>query len=243
MPNPLSKVLPKATITYTGAALVGKPDLATLVATIFGLNSQLDMHMNMIIQHIVGPSGIATIMMFESLKADRVRGDALKAAAMHTLKGEQLKIFTATFEACLKAQKARNAIAHDLWCKADELPDALLLADAQEYRLTEANNQLSFHQMGEDISAGRDPIWDGPQNLGHSHIEVWTIRDLAEAADNLSQAITACMHLKTYLWASSWDVPPGTPTVGDLAHQQLCALPLIRQALDQSSRKGPNKSP
>ncbi len=83
MPQPLSKVCSKATVSFHLVHSTNKPALATLVTAIFARWAMIEHWVSFLLLHVLGAEARAkpALAMFSVLKNDRQQMEALEAAA------------------------------------------------------------------------------------------------------------------------------------------------------------------
>ena len=142
MPQPLSKVCPKATVSLHFEHSTNNPDLAILVTGIFARWAWIEHSISSLLVHILGAEAKPALAMFSLLNGQRLQMSAVKTAAKAALPSDQFKILDAVVSAIECVQKDRNRLAHWIWGTCPELPGRLLLADpetlkAQDIRIAE----------------------------------------------------------------------------------------------------------
>jgi hypothetical protein len=150
MPQPLSKVCPKATVSLHLEHSTNKPELAVLVSGVFARWAWIEHSISVLLLHILGAEAKPALAMFSVLNGQRLQMSAVRAAAKAALPPDQFEIFAAVMSVIECVQKDRNRLAHWIWGSCPELPDSLLLANPEslktrEIRMEEHTSRVKAH--------------------------------------------------------------------------------------------------
>jgi len=132
MPQPLSRVMPKANVIIGNAGdrpLLRHPQLATLAIEAIASWSNLENFMlEMFVQLFGGNKSLATNI-FLSLENQSAKTAAINAAANTALKEKPdvLVVFRAIMAISKTNEKSRNKLAHWIWGDSPNISDGLLL--------------------------------------------------------------------------------------------------------------------
>jgi hypothetical protein len=205
-PQPLSKVNPQAGISLGPGVLAMRPQLAAIVTEIIALESEIDLQRGRYLAALLGSNQMVGVAMFLAITSAVTRRDTLDAASKAILNDLEYELFTRTARAVKAVEKERNAFAHQLWGISDDLPDALLLVDA-EYRLKHLLEiDALMRQRVFDIASSNQalPPLALLAALDPSKIDVYRKSDLERSRDRASR-----MHKFTHSFASLPSCAPG----------------------------------
>ena len=110
MPQPLSKVRPKATVSLHLDHSTNKPELAVLVAGIFARWAWIEHDLAILLLHFLRAE--AKPAMFAILNTQRLQMSAVNAAAQAVLSSDQSEIFAAVMSAVETVHLNRHRRAH-----------------------------------------------------------------------------------------------------------------------------------
>lgn len=134
MPQPLSRVLPNASLFIGNAGdrpLERHPALATVALEAIASWSNVEAFLlHLFIQLLGGNESLATSV-YLSLEGQSAKTGAIKAAAKNALvnREQELQVLEALLSFAKTNEKERNKLAHWVWGDSPNLPDALLLLD------------------------------------------------------------------------------------------------------------------
>ncbi len=154
MPQPLNRVIPNGEFNPIGirpnesGILDDKPELAKLVASIFGLWASIEQSLSLLLVSVLGADAEPVIAMFATLTAQRQQMGALEAAAKAALSPNEFDVFRAAISMTDSVQTPRNHLAHWIWGTCEQLPDALLLAEPKAQKDRERELKLAFERAG-----------------------------------------------------------------------------------------------
>lgn len=131
MPQSLSTFRSVHSITFDTNALNSKPEMAILVASIFAASASVDHELSLLLVRILGAEAAPALAIYGVLESQSLQRKALVAAASaHFEKSpSEFEIFSAVISAAECAQADRHRLAHGVWAKSEQLPDALLVVD------------------------------------------------------------------------------------------------------------------
>jgi hypothetical protein len=159
----------------------------------------------------------ATAAMLGSLRSSSAQIDAVAAAGKAKLKGRDLELFEAVIMITRSAAKKRNMVAHHIWAYSSDLPDALLLVDPRAY----ANIYVDLH-----TSIATKTLRPTKMHPPAENVLVYREKDFSEIIDELHAVIRCVVFASFHL---------DRKASGDF-YDDLCAVPLLAQALDQVRR-------
>jgi len=134
MPQPLSKIMPNASVIIGNAGdrpLARHPELAVLaIEAIASWSNVENFLLNLFIQLFGGNTSLAANV-FLSLEVQSAKTSAVLAAANSVLmdKPQEIKLLKAILALAKTNEKSRNKLAHWIWGDSPNIPDALLLAN------------------------------------------------------------------------------------------------------------------
>lgn len=131
MPQPLSKVAPRAMLVMGGSSLrplQHNPPLGVMaMEAIISWSNVEAFLLDLYLQILGGPQSLAAIS-YLSLDTKGPKTAALKAAAQAALDEASYKLLDALLKRVNQAGKSRDKLAHWKWGYSPELPDAFMLA-------------------------------------------------------------------------------------------------------------------
>lgn len=132
MPNPLSRVAPRASIIYGNIGdnpLAHNPELAFLAMQAIATWSDVEQFMLRLYVTLAGGAKSDAAALFLALESDGPKNQAINTLAERKL-DKQNQAVLATIQKLASTQyKKRNALAHQTWGWSPNLTDALLLVD------------------------------------------------------------------------------------------------------------------
>ena len=140
---------------------------------------------------MLGTKEPVALAMFSALHSPSSQKDALDAAAKAAYENnkEGFKVYSAVAGAAYSAGKKRHKIAHWLWGKCVNLPDAFLLADPDA--LSESEKRWFEHRAGLHQNELKTPedarMWMARMGLDHERILVYRIADLQRDLADLQE--------------------------------------------------------
>ena len=206
---------------------------------------------------MLGSKGEIALAMFSALDAASARQAALNAAAKSAYQAneEGYQVYAAVTGAAFSTGKKRHKVAHWLWGRCANMPDALLLADPDAVRSVDkayiAVQDNPFDQPGISTDAELKAYFSKFQ-WNHSRIYVYTKEDLQRDLGDLEQISTIMFWYRMYLRPMWTDARAAE--LKALGHEhtdrgtaaealrQLSGLRLYQEAVDRLA-KGKNNSP
>ena len=153
MPQPLNRVIRNGEFRPNESVLNDNPELAKLVASIFGLWASMQHSLSLLLTSVVGADAEPAIAMFATLTAQRQQIGTLEAAAKAALSPNEFDVFRAAISMTESVQTPRNHLAHWIWGTCEQLPDALLLAEPKAQKDRERKLKLAFERpAGPDVN-------------------------------------------------------------------------------------------
>jgi hypothetical protein len=194
-----------------------KPELAKLVASIFGHWASIEQRLSLLLVRVLGADAAPAIAMFSTLIAQHLQMGALQAAAKAALTVHELDSFLAVMSITDSVQTPRNQLAHWIWGACQELPDALLLAEPKAQKERDRETILALEESdrrGFDLDKMMKLNTYDP-----STVTVYRKGDLERANRDLAEADESAFLLCIYLdglFRGRRTVSPGV----DLARQR-----------------------
>jgi hypothetical protein len=122
----LADIQPDAGMSFGPGFMEHRPEIAAKVAINIGLFSDIEFQQGILLHRLIGTDADTAFSLYTKLRGTSQNGVMLEFA-----KKKMVREPFATFQKITKAIKARsderNKVAHWLWGKSDQLPDALLL--------------------------------------------------------------------------------------------------------------------
>jgi hypothetical protein len=197
MPQPLNRIIRDAKFTPDANALEDKPQLAKLVASIFGHWGLIEQSISLLLVRVLGADAEPAIAMFSTLTAQHLQLGALEAAARAALTTHEFDVFRSVISVTDVVQKPRNQLAHWVWGKCPQLPDALLLAEPKARKEQDRRVLLAWRHADNG-----DPLPEDIQQLydyDPSTVTVYRLDDLERAKRDISDGAQVAYMLVEYL--------------------------------------------
>jgi hypothetical protein len=138
MPEPLSKLCPGSKVTIDPDILHDYAELAQYPMRVIADWSHVDLQLGSdVLANMLKTDVMTSVAMYDSLRGDRTRAEALAAAARHSLEKGRLALFCAVINVTQASRDTRNKFAHHIWGYCADLPNAFCLTDpliVAEYR-------------------------------------------------------------------------------------------------------------
>jgi hypothetical protein len=212
MPQPLSAVIPKASLGIYPEAAEKHPDRATQVASIFAWWSAVETQLGIIFAFLMGAGRAQHVLSFyHSLNSTEAKIGVVSRIVERSLPAPEIELFKAIRRVIIRpAQAVRNQLAHWAWAECAELPDAICLINPAD--LIDYYTESIIRPVRVDLSL----------------VQVYREKDLQNA-----EAVVRRAHDLTRRFGGIISTPR------DPAHQQLfeelCNEPLVREALDRQA--------
>jgi hypothetical protein len=239
MPQPLNRVIPNGEFKSDADVLGDKPELAKLVASIFALWGLIEGSLSHLLVRVLGADAEPALAMFATLTAQHLQMGALKAAARAALSAEDFDVFCAATSVTDSVQTPRNHLAHWIWGKCDQLPDALLLAEPKAEKERDQKMMAAVHRFDEGHTVS---MLDEIIELGRydpATVLVYRNGDLERAKRDLQDAERIAALLTVYLNRRLWQIPRSDPeweratSMRDAVFRLICEQRLFREAFDR----------
>lgn len=240
MPNPISRIVPNATVYVDANILDDKPEVALLVTKIFALWASIECELGFLLVRILGAKASPAMAMYDTLKAQHLQLGALEAAARVKLSTESYAVFLATISIAESTQVPRNHLAHWMWGGCTERPDLLALINPKLIK----ENQFRLQAFAEHPPNGFPLEIDGwnPDYLDPDYVLGYSKDDLHRAIRDLNETDTCLTLLASYLLEVVRPPPATGPNAAADILSQLNELRLFREAkalIDQDLKKNP----
>ena len=253
MPQPLSKVRPKAYVDYANLNIPDNDHITYLVCSIIARWARTEFTLSHLMMFLVEGNDSAALSIYNALQSDSAKEGALLAAASAVLKGDELATFNAVILALKPIAKTRNKLAHWYWCSSPDLRDCLLLANPAKIRKQfERWNTLHRRSLlGKEAGGEPDSSVFKAETffVDPESVLVFDLDELESADLAAGEANTMLAHLQMYLRpiideptveAIKKDGPQkeGTKLIIEAgtsaaALQRLSKLPRFREALER----------
>jgi hypothetical protein len=227
MPQPLSRVRPKAYVLFDPKALTERPELAVLVARAIATWSEIEAQMGAILVRMLGAKAEPALAMFQALTSAPAQLAALDAAAETALPAQDKDLFDAVMVVVRSSAAQRHDLAHRQWGYSEEIKDALVLAEGKSMLHFE-RKKLDFLRalaMGDYFAS--DP------EFPRDKVQVYRQKDFEEIISRMDA-------LRDYLYHLGFLVDSGFP-FPDRIRDYLSGKPDIQAALHQIRKRSQKK--
>lgn len=231
MPQPLSKVAPKADSIKMGSTshFENHPDIALHAMKVIAAAVTIETGFARILVSLMGAAPGTGVAMYLSLQADTVRRSVLRAAARHVLSDRDAELFEALLAVAKSATKLRHKLAHWTWGATPDVPDGLLICDPAEH----FDLGLRSAEWTAQVKSGKIP--ESLPKIPRENIFVIK-------ADELNQAVIAISRVQKFIFSFQAIVWGNQPNAGDQEYNQLCNEPeilseLVRLRRQQNAQK------
>ncbi len=163
--QPLPRNLRKEGYAIASLGMDKRPEVASLIGQCLMHWPNIELQMALLLGVLLNATNEAAVAVYLSLRAGRVRQDAINAAANITLNGEVLELYRAiiAFQRSIEAQ--RNDLAHGCFGVMDAVPDGVLWMEPQHV----ANFMLNFWNKIEHSTPTGPPIPTSQQEKDRIH--------------------------------------------------------------------------
>jgi hypothetical protein len=213
--QPLSKVNPRATVTWGAPDTMTHPQrakVATLVANCIAEWADIETMLGLFLGLLLKTDSAAALSIYSSLENRSAQRRIVLAAAESKLLPDHFDLLCAVFNVSIApAMKERDKLAHWSWAYSEELPDRLLL--------TEPRNKTLMHFEAVILRLQNPTIAFDP-----SKIYVVSENDLLRLGERLRTA----KNYLTQFMATAWD--RNSPEEREKYRQLLSSEPQIREA-------------
>jgi hypothetical protein len=224
-PQPLSRVLPQATILVTTDALKLRPKLTPYIAEIIARWASLEVVAGVILGHVLQTDTAPIAAMVNAINSASARIDMMEAAGAAKLFDPELEVFQAFMKTIRVAARKRNPIAHHIWGYTEGLPEVLLLIEPEAQLDVSVRAQNTLRGYSTETHLVLQPDID--------RVSVYREGDFAEIIEEQKAISKSAFLLVLYLERASFR---------DEIYPQLCGEPLIDAAL-KSIRKSRQPRP
>ncbi len=225
MPNPLSKVNPRASVIIansTDTPSIDRPELAHLAMTVIAQWSILDSWLNGLFVKMLGSQSAAATAIYTSLSGSAAKKSAFDAVAKQSLSKEQMEVFVIIMSLIGKAANQRNNIAHWVWGHSPDIPDGALLCDP--IALMKYNAELEIFNRLPPNTQNALP------EIPKEKIYVYVSSDFTTLSETIRRLMGYVMSFRFALSPNEW-------FGGDQELAELIQKPEIQQALVRSRAK------
>jgi hypothetical protein len=152
--QPLPRNLRRESYAIASLGMERRPEVASLIGQCLMHWPNIELQMALLLGVFLDATNEAAVAVYLSLRAGRVRQDAINAAANIVLNGDVLDLYRAiiAFQRPIEAQ--RNDLAHGCFGVMDALPDGVLWMESQHA----ANFMLNFWNKIEHSTPTGPPI-------------------------------------------------------------------------------------
>lgn len=215
MPQPLSRVRPKADIHVSANAISSVPLCASHVVRVIATWAEIDSDLAIILSKLLKADVEIGTAMYQALSGGEARKAAFMAAAKVSLAEWQFILVKAVFDATRASRNQRNDFAHHIWGQTPSIPDALLLMPPEVV----LDRHLSFMRAKPDPKTSALVLT--PKSFDYDKIMVWRGTDFVNAVE---LALTAAVQF-AYLYGAI-----GHPLI-EQSRRLLLMEPRVQQAL------------
>jgi hypothetical protein len=136
-----------------GRAAAERPQLSLMGMNIIMQHSKLDAAIYSLGVTLLGKDPKPALAALAVINKNRIRNQAILAAADLFMSGEQKDLLSAVLAVTEGADKDRNKIAHHLWATETQLPDSVILIDTDKYAMILADMHLQKDSSPTDEEA------------------------------------------------------------------------------------------
>ncbi|MBR0975578.1 hypothetical protein [Bradyrhizobium japonicum] len=158
MPQPLSRVRPKANVLSTPNAIVERPKLAPLALQVVARWAEIEMLSAALLGFLLHTEADPIMAMLQTVRSASAQMDMIAAAGAKKLTDPELETFEAVISMAKKAAHKRHPVAHHIWAYCEELPDAVLLIEPAASLQTFVEISKSLHRTS-TLDAG-NPLFE-----------------------------------------------------------------------------------
>lgn len=218
MVQPLSNVCSDAQVEISADCIGGAPDFAEKVMRVIALWSHNDGNLAAILAVMLKTDIQTGVAMYHALTSAEARKAALFAAADIAMLEWEAILLRAVIRACRASRNQRNDFAHGIWGVSPDVPDAIMLLDAEVV-------------MEHNVSVRQPVMVDGqrvirPKGIDNKRVWVYRQKDFDAAHDD---AQTAYQRLLNYYTLARFR--------DDRARIELLSDPQVAQAAHKLSRE------
>jgi hypothetical protein len=152
--QPLPKNRRRSAYSIASLGMERRPELAGLVGQCLMHWSNIELQMALLLGVLLNASNEAAVAVYLSLRAGRVRQDALNAAANAVLRGEVFELYRAIVDFHTSVETQRNDLAHGCFGVMEDIPEAVLWMEARHV----ADFMLDFWNKIEHSTPTGPPI-------------------------------------------------------------------------------------
>ncbi|MGP0058862.1 MAG: hypothetical protein ACLPID_06220 [Beijerinckiaceae bacterium] len=223
-PQPLSRVKRDAKFLFSTKALLDHPELCSAAMRIIDIGSRIEHTWSLILVDLLKSDPRVGVSMYQALTSSDARRAALMAAAKVKLSSQDFLLFQACFEAVAPVRRLRNSFAHHLWGSSSDVPNALLLADPEDFLRQDVNAAEAKIEME---ATGRVAYLE---KIDTSEIQVWKKASFERALKEAQTAHFTLRELGTGLHVFG-------PGINVKTRELLLNRPLVSQALQRLSKR------
>jgi hypothetical protein len=247
MPQPLTRIVPRAEVLFNPNVLADKPDMAALVCNIFAIWAKIEFELSLLMVRVLGADAAPALAMYAKLNTQNLQMVALEAAAKAALSADEFEVFEAMVSITDSVQTPRNHLAHWIWGGCKERPDLLVLADPRILKEREA--RLASHFQARDASKLSWNDFALVAQFDQGSVLAYSKADLERAAHDLNETDDALLVFEMFLHPDLKQNPlkvmvtHSPEEIRAEALRKLNEKRLFREALLRLQRKGQQSSP
>jgi hypothetical protein len=250
-PQPLSRVAPKAKVSFDPAELWKVRHLTALPMMTIAYWSKVDLILAAMLSHLLKSDLSIGIAMFQALKSQDSQRAAIVGAAEKALKSEDFRLLQAVWKVTKASRDRRHEYAHHIWGTLDA-PEGLVLSDPRD-NLRDMATEHDW-KIARDKREAEIKKWDDwariyhppgprpapfselpPPPVDFANLKLFRKPDLEADVQDARQAHECFVHLHQALWDKY-------PTQNE-ARQWLLEVPQIAQALQPPNSEKPCSQP
>ena len=207
-----------------------RPELASLIGQCLMHWSNIELQMALLLGVLLNATNEAAVAVYLSLRASRVRQDALNAAASAVLSGNILELYSAIMDFHASVEAQRNDLAHGCFGIMDDMPEAVLWMESSHV----ANFMLNFWNKIEHSTPTGPPIptsqeeRDQIQQQNVNRIFVYRKNDLEKLLADIERLWRT---LGSFIYFLRNAKPPEI-------YNRLCDEPHVKAALEKIRARG-----
>jgi len=229
MPQPLSRVVPQASIDISSGSINRRPELALEALKVIAFWAGIEGDLATILAAMLKSDVATGVAMYEALTGSEGRRAALLAAARQALPEWLYILFEAVQIATKPSRNQRNAFAHGIWATCAELPDAILSLNPSSWTKVMVSHRQVRNVDGANVIR--------PTFLDQSTVLVYRKGDMARAKSDAVKALGWHEMIYTVIIDDRRGLTQG-PVLGLLLQE-----PQIQQAIAKMAKQNGKQIP
>jgi hypothetical protein len=201
-----------------------RPELEAITAQCITVWPEVEAQIAVLLGFLLKSDNQAALVVFHSLRRSSAQYSTVSKAASVSLNARDQELLAATISATKSLEKERNALVHGHFGTASNIPDGITWMHTDDYVQLGIQGQV-HHQL----------IDDGVRQQVYSALYVYRAQDLQSILNGIKELAVFWYNLLQYL--RMYTAIQNAALI-DERYQQICAAPLIAQALENLRRRG-----